>query len=142
VGATHTPTLIHFHWRFVFPTFRSARASGLILPVAFLSPVPCFCSIQRAAEYLHSPPCSSSIRGVDSLQLREGFCPETLLLAFTTTLWSPSPVHQLVSEPVWLLVGFNRLCDLKATWRKVLLSLWSSMARIPVTGKTELATIF
>jgi hypothetical protein len=56
--------------------------------------------------------------------------------------WSPSPVIQLVSEPVWSLVSFNRLCDLKATWRKVLLSLWSSMARISVTGKTELVTIF
>jgi hypothetical protein len=47
-------------------------------------------------------------------------------------LWSPSPVLQLVSEPVWSLVDFNRLCDLKVTWRKVLLSLWSSMARISV----------
>jgi hypothetical protein len=51
-------------------------------------------------------------------------------------------VLQFVSEPVWLPVGFNMLCDLKATWRKVLLSLWSSMARILVTGKTKLATIF
>jgi hypothetical protein len=34
-----------------------------------------------------------------------------------TPLWSPSPVLQLVSEPVWSPVGFNRLCDLKATWR-------------------------
>jgi hypothetical protein len=57
-------------------------------------------------------------------------------------LWSPSSVIQLVSEPVWSLVSVNRLCDPKATWRKVLLSLWSSMARISVTGKTELATIF
>jgi hypothetical protein len=47
----------------------------------------------------------------------------------------------LVSEPVWSLVGFNRICDPKATWRKVLLSLWSSMARILVTAKTELTTI-
>jgi hypothetical protein len=37
-----------------------------------------------------------------------------------TPLWSPSLVLQLVSEPVWSLVGFNRLCDPKATWRKVL----------------------
>jgi hypothetical protein len=59
-----------------------------------------------------------------------------------TPLWSPSPVLQLVSEPVWSPVGFNMLCDLKATWRKELLSLWSSMARISITGKTELATIF
>jgi hypothetical protein len=59
-----------------------------------------------------------------------------------TPLWSPSPVLQLVSEPVWSPVSFNRLCDLKATWRKVLLSLWSSMAKISVTEKTELATIF
>jgi hypothetical protein len=43
---------------------------------------------------------------------------------------------------VWSLVGFNRLCDLKATWRKVLSSLWSSMARISVIGRIELATIF
>jgi hypothetical protein len=54
-----------------------------------------------------------------------------------TPLWSPSPVLQLVSEPIWSLVGFNMLCDLK----KVLLSLWFSMARISVTEKTELATI-
>jgi hypothetical protein len=40
-----------------------------------------------------------------------------------TLLWSPSPILQLVSEPVWSPVGFNRLCDLKAIWRKVLLSL-------------------
>jgi hypothetical protein len=38
-------------------------------------------------------------------------------------LWSSSPVLQLVSEPVWSPVGFNRLCELKAIWRKVLSSL-------------------
>jgi hypothetical protein len=59
-----------------------------------------------------------------------------------TPLWSPSPVLQLIAEPVWSPVDFNRLCDLKATWRKVLSSLWSSMTRISVTEKTELATIF
>jgi hypothetical protein len=59
-----------------------------------------------------------------------------------TPLWSPSPVLQLVSEPVLSLVGFNRLCDPMTTWSKVLLSLWSSVARILVTGKTELTTIF
>jgi hypothetical protein len=58
-----------------------------------------------------------------------------------TPLWSPSPVLQLVSESVWSLVGFNRLCDPKAAWRKVLLSLWSSMAMISVIGRNELATI-
>jgi hypothetical protein len=63
-------------------------------------------------------------------------------LPFTPPLWSPSPVLQLVSEPVWSPVGFNRPCDLKATWRKELLSLWSSMTRILVTRKTELTTIF
>jgi hypothetical protein len=31
-----------------------------------------------------------------------------------------SPVLQLVSELIWSLDGFNRLCDLKTTWRKVL----------------------
>jgi hypothetical protein len=36
-----------------------------------------------------------------------------------TPLWSPYPVLQLVSKLVWSLVGFNRLCDPKATWRKV-----------------------
>jgi hypothetical protein len=36
-----------------------------------------------------------------------------------TPLWSHSPILQLVSEPVWSLVGSNMLCDLKATWRKV-----------------------
>jgi hypothetical protein len=57
-------------------------------------------------------------------------------------LWSPSPVLQLVSEPVWSLVGFNRLYDLNATWRKVMSSLWFSMTRISVIGRTELASIF
>jgi hypothetical protein len=56
-------------------------------------------------------------------------------------LWSPSPVLQLISDLIWSLVGFNRLCDLKATWRNVLSSLSFSMARISVTGKIELATI-
>jgi hypothetical protein len=55
--------------------------------------------------------------------------------------WSPSLVLQLVSEPVWSLVGFNRLCDPKATRRKVLLSLSFSMARISVIGRTKPATI-
>jgi hypothetical protein len=54
----------------------------------------------------------------------------------------PSPVLQLVLEPVWSLVGFNRLCDLKARWRKIMSSLWSSMKRISVIGRTELTTIF
>jgi hypothetical protein len=57
-------------------------------------------------------------------------------------LWSPSPVLQLVLELIWSPVDSNRLCGLKATWRKVLLSLWSSMVRISVTGKIELATMF
>jgi hypothetical protein len=48
----------------------------------------------------------------------------------------------LVSEPVWSLVDFNRLYDPKETWRKMLLSLWSSIARISVTGNIELLTIF
>jgi hypothetical protein len=59
-----------------------------------------------------------------------------------TPVWSPSLVIQLVSEPVWSLVGFNRFCDPMATWTKVLLSLWSSMVRILVTGKIELIIIF
>jgi hypothetical protein len=37
-----------------------------------------------------------------------------------TPLWSSAPTLQLVSEPVWSLVGFNRLFDLKMTWRKML----------------------
>jgi hypothetical protein len=53
-------------------------------------------------------------------------------------LWLSSPVLQLVSEPVWSPVDFNMLCDPEATWRNVLLSLWSSMARISVTGKSNL----
>jgi hypothetical protein len=56
-------------------------------------------------------------------------------------LWSPSPVLKMVSEPVWSPVRFNRLCDLKTIWRNVLLSLWSSMMRISVIGKIEVATI-
>jgi hypothetical protein len=58
-----------------------------------------------------------------------------------TPFWSPSPVLQLVSELICSPVSFNRLCDLKVTSRNVMLSLWSSMARISVTGKTELVTI-
>jgi hypothetical protein len=54
----------------------------------------------------------------------------------------PSPVLQLVSESVWSPFGFNKLCDLKATWRKVQSSWWFSMARISVNEKIELATIF
>jgi hypothetical protein len=54
-----------------------------------------------------------------------------------TPLWSFSLVFQLISEPVWSLAGFNRLCDPKATWRNVLLILWSTMARILVIEKTE-----
>jgi hypothetical protein len=46
-----------------------------------------------------------------------------LIDSHSSSLWSPSPVFQLVSEPVWSLIGFNRLCDSKATWRKVLSSL-------------------
>jgi hypothetical protein len=56
-------------------------------------------------------------------------------------VWSHSPIIQLISEPVWSLVGFNRLCNLKVTWRKVQSSWWFSMVRILVTGKTELTTI-
>jgi hypothetical protein len=65
-----------------------------------------------------------------------------LIGSYSPLLWSPSPVLQFVSEPVWSPVGFNMLCDLKATWRNVMSSLWSSMARISVTEKTELATTF
>jgi hypothetical protein len=65
----------------------------------------------------------------------------SLIGSLSPLLLSPSPVLQLVSEPVWSPIGFNRLCDLKATWRNVLLRLWSSMAWISVTGKTKLATI-
>jgi hypothetical protein len=55
--------------------------------------------------------------------------------------WSSYPVLQLVLEMIWSLVDFNRLCDPKERWRKMLSSLWSSIARILVTGKTELATV-
>jgi hypothetical protein len=57
-------------------------------------------------------------------------------------LCPPYPVLQLVSELAWSLVDSNRLCDPKATWRKVLLSIWFLMMRILVTGKTELTTMF
>jgi hypothetical protein len=56
-------------------------------------------------------------------------------------LWSHSLVLQLVSELIWSLVGFNRLCDPNATFRKMLSSLWSSMTRILVIERTEPATI-
>jgi hypothetical protein len=39
-------------------------------------------------------------------------------LALIHPTWSPSLILRLVSEPVWSLDGFNRLYDLKATWRK------------------------
>jgi hypothetical protein len=67
---------------------------------------------------------------------------EFLIGSHSPPLWSPYSVLQLVSELVWSLVGFNRLCDLKVIWRKVLSSMWSSMARIFVIRKTELTTIF
>jgi hypothetical protein len=68
--------------------------------------------------------------------------PQGILIDSHSPPWSPSLVLQLVSEPIWSLVYFNRLCDLNATCRKVLLSLWSSMTSISVTGKIKLATIF
>jgi hypothetical protein len=46
-----------------------------------------------------------------------------LIGSHSPPLWSSSPVLQLVSEPVWSPVGFNKLCELKAIWRKVLSSL-------------------
>jgi hypothetical protein len=36
---------------------------------------------------------------------------EEFLLAPIHPLWLPFSVIQLVSEPVWLLVSFNKLCD-------------------------------
>jgi hypothetical protein len=56
-------------------------------------------------------------------------------------VWSPSPVLQLISEPVWLSVGFNMLYDPNVTWRKVMLSLCSSMTKISVIVKTKSITI-
>jgi hypothetical protein len=50
-------------------------------------------------------------------------------------------VLQLVSERVRSLIVLNRLCDPKATWRKVMWISISSMVRILVTGKIGLATI-
>jgi hypothetical protein len=46
----------------------------------------------------------------------------------------------LVSEQVRSLVVLNRLCDLKATWRKVSSRLWFLVVRILVIGKTKLTT--
>jgi hypothetical protein len=34
-----------------------------------------------------------------------------LIGSHSPPIWSSSPVLQLISEPVWSLVGFNRLCD-------------------------------
>jgi hypothetical protein len=42
-----------------------------------------------------------------------------------------------VSNLVRSLVVLNRLCDLKAIWRKVLSSLWFSMVKISFIGRTE-----
>jgi hypothetical protein len=51
-----------------------------------------------------------------------------------------SSVLQLVSERVRSLVVLNWLCDLKAIWRKVSSSLWFSMVKILVIGRTEQGT--
>jgi hypothetical protein len=40
---------------------------------------------------------------------------EEFLLDPIHPIWSPYSVLQLVSELVWSLIGFNRLCDPKAT---------------------------
>jgi hypothetical protein len=45
---------------------------------------------------------------------------------FTSPSVAPS-VLQLVSESIWSLVDFNRLCNLKATWINVPSSSWGSM---------------
>jgi hypothetical protein len=66
---------------------------------------------------------------------------EIVIDSYSPFLWSPSPVIQLVLEPVWSLVGSNRLCELKATWRNVLVRLWSSTTRISVIRRIELVTI-
>jgi hypothetical protein len=64
--------------------------------------------------------------------------PRGILIGFhSPPIWSPSPVLQLVLEQVWSLVGFNSLCNPKATWRKVLSSLLCSMVRISVTVKSD-----
>jgi hypothetical protein len=83
-----------------------------------------------------------------------GFCPwglnlgHMLILAkefdstpFQLPLRSHPSVLQLVSETVKSLVVLNRLCDLKATWRKVPCISLSSMVRILVVEKIRLATI-
>jgi hypothetical protein len=67
--------------------------------------------------------------------------PQGILIDSDSPLWSSSLVLQLVSKPVWSLVAFNWLYDSKAIRRNVLSTLWSSMARISVIEKTELATI-
>jgi hypothetical protein len=46
--------------------------------------------------------------------------PVMMTNSFSIAMWSPSLVLQLVSEPVWSLVGFNTLCDPNAIWRKML----------------------
>jgi hypothetical protein len=60
---------------------------------------------------------------------------------------SPSPpppvafsVLQLISESVRSLVVLNMLCDPKATCRKAPSSLWFSMVRISVVGRTKEGT--
>jgi hypothetical protein len=51
-----------------------------------------------------------------------------------------SSILQLVSEPVRSLVALNKLCDLKATYRKASSSLWFLIVRISVIGRTEQGT--
>jgi hypothetical protein len=40
-----------------------------------------------------------------------------LIGSYSPPLWSLYLVLQLVSESVWSLVDFNRLCDPNATWK-------------------------
>jgi hypothetical protein len=67
---------------------------------------------------------------------------EKFYLAPIHPLWSSSLVLELIPEPVWSCVGFNMLCDPKATSRKLMSSLWSSMTMILIIEITELTTIF
>jgi hypothetical protein len=68
-----------------------------------------------------------------------GSCERILLGSYSPPLVASS-VLQLVSELIRSLVVLNRLCDPKVTQKKALSSLWFSIVKILVIGRTERGT--
>jgi hypothetical protein len=78
--------------------------------------------------------------GVLNVGHRTGSCERILFGSHSPPPPVTSSVLQLVSEPVRSLVILNRLCDLKATWRKLPSSLWFSAVKISVIERTKQGT--